>query len=113
VFAVSDLAEDYLGSFLCVLERDLASVAERDPAVLRSDLVLRNERAVLCLIPDANAQTESWHRVVEFDMLVLAGFNLELVNGGLSELDGLPLIFGKILGRCELSSRVFPCPQFG
>src|SRR6516164_4532204 len=41
-------------------------------------------------------------------MLGSAGFDLEAVNRSLSEFHGLPLAFGKILGRFELSSQVFP-----
>ena len=50
------------------------------------------------------------HPVVKFDMLGLAGFDLELVNGPLSEFHGTP-VSGKNLGRLKLSSQVFPSPH--
>src|SRR6516162_11438631 len=78
--------------------------------MLGPDLILRDEGPMLGLIASPNAQAKAGHALVEFDMLGLAGLDLEAVNFGLSKLHGLPP-FGKTMGRLKPSSQVFPCPR--
>ena len=69
IFPVDDLAEDNLGLLAGVLKVHFGDIAEIDPAVLRAELVLSDEGAVLTVRASSDANAEARHGIVEFDMV--------------------------------------------